>query len=782
MKKILSLLTALTLTASSATSVISCSSKDNEDKHVNSNGNSTWAWLPGLNNGKSPDTADVWNEVDPFAKNSAGQFDTNPNDWNTTTKQSVYAQLLQIMNVSILSKLGSSKDQSKYYNPKVNIAGFGTYFKNDFKDAWANLKANVTETINDKKQSYKDNDGKNWEKNYKKFLKDNYDSSEAKYRASLYISGSNDNATSELEKIFLKNNERNNKTVSANYVIGLKTQYNTATDKSKWVNDNPVKARELLLGYTPYINSTTNAVDISWQEDNSDSLTIANIITRLQNNFAKFTIAYKVSEKTYDSKTKKFINTYSSLNDSDNSQAVMSPTQNFINNKYFSTAKPLATSEIVFKFDNSYKLGKDVQNHIPTTTFATDGAFKQDTMKHILDLLGNKDGYNWDELKNNNTIDASEKPTYNKDLLTVMSSDTSTDAESKAAIYGSLTDLMNGTDILNSHAVLDKYVAGDSAPLTKFKNFIKDLNRSQAVGDFSTSEKNKYNKAISNSMYQIYNIGKDNKDINNNVIVMLKDDGLHIIHVDGLNFVKKYTSVAPNSYFKDRTPNAYQSDNNNFNFNINKTIQQNPASWSSTNSINSVNDQNAASTNIFNKNIWNHYLQYLTNYSWINQQSKTSPLEKFNFISSAQTFANAPSSSTLSSGKWYTWILDLFNIYYANINNNPSNWKPIWWQNFMSIGGTDVTAYSRWLSYMDKNDKSSISAQTIIRNFASSIKKQNDTITSKDPSKYPTTGTFNAVESTWATYFAKFMVNDPTKINTTDPNPYSLWYTYQGEQ
>ena len=393
MKKLLSLLTASCLIGSSSASVIACASGD-PDKHLNDNKNSWQWWMPGLDKDHAKaDSVDVWNELTPFyngtgnTKAARNAQALDPNNWSSSIRQQIFLQMLKMINASVLVHAKSSITDSPF-NPITGVSGYSSIFKSDLSTAWTNLLSSVNAEVQQKIQSYKDSDGKNWETKWKKFLKDSYDSSEDKYKVSLMVSSTKDNASTELTNMLLNYNQRSPETQNlfnirdiAQNIPGItfspQSSASFATSFDDWVKNNLESARLVALGYTPYktiATKTTQSVEAPvWSADDENTLQISDINKYLRDAVTAqvldpstsqkwYTLitgkpyVSEVSTKSWNNDKKTWTTNWSSYNNGSNSdiKALASPFQTYVAKQWYKYEKPVAVSQYVFKYDKNW--------------------------------------------------------------------------------------------------------------------------------------------------------------------------------------------------------------------------------------------------------------------------------------------------------------------------------------------------------------------------------------------------------------------------------------------
>ena len=714
MKKLLSIMTALTLTGSAGTTLVACSSTDT--KHLNDKGNSIWAELPGLDGGKNnPDSADVWNEMDPFGGDSADP--TNPNNWDGAVQSTVTIQILKMLSVSILAnaeKIFGSGGGA----PKASLAGYSNGFVKQLESDWTQLKTAVNNEVANQKESYKEQYGKDWEKHWNDMLKNDYDGSENNYRAYLFAEGKDTNASMMLTNTLIGQGAFNSSTVNMATLGTYKTAWESAGSSDTWANDNPAEARELALSMTPYLVS--GSVPKLWSDDQNNTITLQNVKDAL-NDFKKNppvpvapVVRYAVPVKTYDStKTQPYS---ARSNGFTHSSGLISAFQNFALKKWYSEEKPLAVSTITIDYRSSDP--ETGQKGLNAGTDDPDRLFNDTQEAQINQLLGKlSDGSTtWNDLRSGEY--GGIKPTYGSSLLTVDPGDGKTyNTNLSASVYGAISSLTAGSGITTLPSKI-----GDNDGL------LANINRSTGATWDGTQ-------VTPGTMYKVYNIaqGASVTTPPDPVVVYLDDTGLNLVHIEGLEAWNSQTTKT-NTAGQESTLTATQ-DADNFNYNLSRgqaqsgsLAQETPAQLMGTGST------------AFNYGIYNKYLQYLVNQSYINTLPQS--YQKFNILTTMQAYATLDSSSKAGNHLWFTWMYDFLNNYFQKIATTAQS---SWISNFITFNpkssksSNDNATITQWFTETIDNNNSSLNTYPSSA-LATAIEKANETIQSnvgKPQSNYP---------------------------------------------
>ena len=715
MKKLLSIMTALTLTGSAGTTLVACSSTDT--KHLNDKGNSIWAELPGLDGGKNnPDSADVWNEMDPFGGDSADP--TNPNNWDGDVQSTVTIQILKMLSVSILAnaeKIFGSGGGA----PKASLAGYSNGFVKQLESDWTQLKTAVNNEVANQKESYKEQYGKDWEKHWNDMLKNDYDGSENNYRAYLFAEGKDTNASMMLTNTLIGQGAFNSSTVNMATLGAYRKDWVTAIKQpggsDTWAKSNPAEARELALSMTPYINQQSMPAGL-WSKDQANTISLDPDVTTALDGFSKnptsAVVRYAVPIKTFDG-TK-----YSARsNGFTHSSGLISAFQNFALKKWYSEEKPLAISTINIPYDSDPSTGQ--KGLINGTGSTSPNLFNINKQKLINSLLtGLNSTTSWDQLRRGAIRNIN--PTYGSSLLTVDPGDGKNyNANLSASVYGAISNLTaTGTTFSKIPSTID----GDNG-------LLKSINRSTGA-TFSNDQ------VSPGTMYAVYGIAPNSSvtDPTDPIVVYLDDTGLNFVHIEGLA-AWNGQSVKTNNVDQESIATATQ-DADNFNYNLSQKEQAQPGSLAQETPAQLM----GTSTTAFNYGINNKYLQYLVNQSYVNTLSQS--YQKFNILTTMQAYATLDSSSKAGNHLWFTWIYDFLNDYFQNIATTAQS---SWISNFITFNpkssksSNDNKAIDEWFIDTIANNNSSLNTYPSSA-LATSIEKANETIQSnvgKPQSNYP---------------------------------------------
>ena len=792
MRKFLSMFAIISLATPIASNVVACSKVD---YRVNNYGNSAYWFLPKLNGaGAHADSSDVWSEMDPFASNSNGDRNSvikNPAAWNVDQRNALGMKILQMLSAALLINAGNP-NQWKENNPFNQLA---TYFKqnlpgadysallNNLKIGWQTLDKSVDQEIANKKQSYKDQYGDNkWQSHWNDMLNDSYDGSEQKYKADLLTSSTTLNASQVLANALLGGTP-GFQTIQSNTIQSYAQNYLGATaDRTKWITQNPEEARAILLGYQSAISGNTN-----WESDAENKLplpTTDQLNSALAGGQGKPlpktapTPMQAVPSATYDGKT--FVrtqNNYQNIPSTNN--GILSQFQNYALNKYYQDEKPLAVSTYQAAYAatpfGQSSTDKGLENGVTDADFGStleplkDGS----TLKNINNILDKVD--NWNDLTSEAKL--ATGATYQKKMVT-LHPDSSITPEMETAVYGSLSTLVNGykdlkegdtTDFNKLPIIQAKYLKDDSSNAkTTSSSLLKAIQRSSKTKATSVQPDSYANSGSAgsglhignNQMYAVVDLGPNPTSGQDSLAVAYLDDkGLELAHVDGLqqavdSDLTGKTQVDPTSV-NAWTSQKQNEDLDNFNYNINNKINNDTKPYDSTNTIGKV------TPNTFNNSIYNPYLQYLVNQSYISSAQSslgTTGRPQFNIMNDLKAFATLDSSSKVGNGLWYTWVYSFFNNLFTKAGD--TNWL----SNLVNVSpdapkGKNNTA--TWFQNFLNNAEGAVQSSGL-QNLYKAILTLNKTIKGKDASYNG--GLYDKSTINWGDYFT-----DPTKAPADNP-------------
>lgn len=680
MKKLLSSLSSMILVGATAFGTAACSTKEKNNQHKDENGDSIWAWIPGIFGGKKITSPDIWSVLEnPFVNAGNGKWTNDPTQWDGATRIKMSVQLMQILSVAILA------NPDKFFvTDKTTIGDIADYknLKDILKKQWQLLVTNTDNTVEKKKQSFKDSDKKNWEKKYHDFLDANYkdisgasgskkyEIEEQNYKAAIMTTGADGgiSASQMLTNVLLNNNMRvyrQNNTESAVKILENFASFLKNGNKAEDWNINNQNLRTQL------------ALAFSWDQnnkqfiDNLSSLTIEEINTRIT------TIATDLKTFNYD------INKYMSNNhppvatpifENSSKTSVGTPQlsetydvgqlslfQKYMIEKLFQNEKPLAISTITYAFKSGAT---------PTDTGFTADSFDETTKTQIKKDLGTlASAKNWEEF----TTNSEGTVTPSTDLLTL-----STQADSVKS------------NILKSSVYNSINAPGEAAP-TDINDVVNKISRKNPTDPISANWK----------------IGTTN-DI---VISFFDTNGLNLVHIDG------------HEYLQDADPSSYNSYDTNWQF---KSLNY------SSNFYSSLEDKSEIMTVDKSKQKMNtqfsnaQYLWYLVNRSLVNS-SNNSKL-KFNVLNEVKKYATLSSSSGSADDKtWWFWIYDFFSNFNNKILTNGAGPQE-WLKNFLTFKDSEghATNHDWFISII--NAMSTNLAGGAVQRLYSSFETENKTI------------------------------------------------------
>ncbi|ALA97035.1 hypothetical protein SKUN_00111 [Spiroplasma kunkelii CR2-3x] len=679
MKKLLSLLSSMILVSVTAFGTAACSTKEKNNQHKNENGDSIWAWIPGIFGGKKITSPDIWSVLEnPFVDAGNGKWTNDPTQWDGSTRIKMSVQLIQILSVAILA------NPDKFFVSKETTIGDIADYKNlkeILKTQWQLLITNTNNTVEKKKQSFKDSEKKNWEKKYHDFLDSNYkdisgasgnkkyEIEEQNYKAAIMTTGADGgiSATQMLTNVLLNNNMRiyrQNNTESAVIILRDFASFLKNGNKAgDWNTDNQNLRTQLALAF-------------SWNEDekefidNLSNLTISEINARINTIATDLgTFNYKITEylsnrppvatPIFKNSSKTSVGTPELSETYDVEQ--LSLFQKYIIEKWFQNEKPLAISKITYAFKSGAT---------PTNTGFTADSFDETTKTQINKDLGTlSSAKSWEDFITN----SEGTVTPSSDLLTLS---TQADAVKSNILKSSVYNSINAP--------------GETAP-GDINGAVSKINRKNPTDPISAAWK----------------IGTTN-DI---VISFFDTNALNLVHIDG------------KEYLKDADPTSYDAYDSNWQF---KSLNY------SSNFFNSLTDKSKIMTVDKAKQKMNtqfsnaQYLWYLVNRSLVNSNNNSKL--KFNVLNEVKKYATLSSGYGSTDDKtWWFWIYDFFNNFNNKILTNGAGPQE-WLKNFLTFKDSEKHEKNHdWFISIINAMSTNLSGGTVQRLY-SSFEAENKTI------------------------------------------------------
>ncbi|AOG60695.1 hypothetical protein SHELI_v1c07460 [Spiroplasma helicoides] len=541
MKKLLTLLSSLSLIGSAGTMAVSCGSKYD----IKQDGNSVLVkFLTSLDGHAQLDSSDLlWELI-----NSSGP----------TKRESFLLEMLQLLNVSLLanSETVMNKDEKDYNSNKDYNKGL----KEALKYKWDTLQKSVDLQMQREKDTYRVKNGKSWEKEWRKMLVEKYtvyqedtkdmDQSflENKYKANILLSDSTNSASKAILDVLLNTDSYGVNWVS---IQSVKTKLANLLDvigddaKFEQVYNTDKKAISQILN--AQTNDTSKWVDVNLNKpsDSSSSevsLSAADAKAKIQNIKTTY-IKNDVPEDILQWQT----------SSSDTRKGMLSKSQLYFLNKFYETKAPLAISEITipfatngkfddgltyddFKGDNDLSaidatkllatLTSNGDTNLPTPSEPGESEDDSDLDLVQVDEAGQKDNNQfWISALRDNTrvtsiLSTATVKKYDK-LLTLSSTDFSNTL--KTVVY----DYVFGNDKVKP-ATID--------PKLKVEDLTSNVDKDALKKNFETQ--------IITPLSRKSTDGKDFYGVlkgYNDKLMFMETDGLHIVSIDGYNKLKTYS-------------------------------------------------------------------------------------------------------------------------------------------------------------------------------------------------------------------------------------------------
>ncbi len=715
MKKLLILLSSIFTVGTLGINVVSCSTSNKYDKKDGS-GNSYIYFLPN-SNGKNSyfSTGDAWNNLG-LTDNKLSEDPTLENKLSPTIRNEINQNIMKMFNLSAFYNIGHTTDAQN--SALENVAQFGdlpTIFNNRF----GILESQVDNLI----QSKKDSEGKNWSK----WLSDNYDGDENKYKAFLYEEGDGSQSASSMLSSLLVEKYQNDYSYDLSTTIdgsdntlNLTSMINEDLNGKVNIENTEITTWKQIayatLGVT-LDESKVSDFKASFEKDYADTTaTSYNDLIGKTSSYDDDSFQYLPLKNFGDN------NNYLSPDVDENGNfsfdynsslnGMLSPSQEFIESSWFQTLHPLAVSQILIKYDNEGSTTFDLtKNNLKNKNWSN--LFSSDTITNINKLITNAHTSSSDNIWGNvmadvNSLsDSNISSTYESNLLTTTATSSDTDGfandNMKSAIYNSILgyhDDTTGNDIkLNSK---------DNVPTIDIINdddLIPSEIQSNSQVQFDGTA------LINNDMFQIINLNKtsSSSNVDDNVVIYFDSLGLHIVHVDGIKYLQNRNEVT--SGIRDEFLINYTKEKQNENI-------RKYSDFFSSNDSSKLKSDSSVFNNLTNSDGDYLYLDWLNNYSYSNESNSdvanpnlVRPY-KYDLESELKTYASfdaTQSSIDLSSQNMWFWQYELIKWY--------------------ETGGATSISDEKWINkFLNFND--SITAQNIKFLFEQQLRESTENLNS----------------------------------------------------
>lgn len=476
MKKLIALLSGLTITASSASMAVACKNYDQKK-----DGNSILVqFLQSMDGVATIDASDVlWELI-----NTSGP----------ENKENFLIQLLKLINVSILN------NSEKNFGGEDSILDENSSFINQGLETalinkWKSVSSAVDLQIQREKDSYQRNYGKKWQTRWKEMLVEKYsvyqkdtkdmdlDFLEAKYKANILLTDATNGATKAILDVLLNTDSFGVTWVNATTVA-------RKFEALKRVVDDETKFRQIFEADTLAIQQIQNA-----SKANADEWIKTTEYSLEQ---AKQIISGITDSSTLTNDVPEDVNAWS-VSGASSRAGMLSNSQLFFLNKYYETKAPLAISEVVIAFSNNQKF----DDGITIEDFTGDSDVDKKATEILLPYLTDDTLWNAALVKN----------------------DVFTKIQAKASVktYDSLLTLTNTdySDTLKS-VVYDYMLGGEDkgATVTTTLESLVKLDRKSVNPD-------------TNTLYANFSTDNGNK------LAYIDTDGIHIVRIEGYEYFAK---------------------------------------------------------------------------------------------------------------------------------------------------------------------------------------------------------------------------------------------------
>ncbi|AKU79459.1 lipoprotein [Spiroplasma turonicum] len=695
MKKLLTLLSTVSLIATTAQIVVACDSKyDQKD----ADGNSILVHFLEKLDGKADITAkDVLNKL---INASSG----------VKNREKFSIDLLKMFNLSLVAN--SENNYGEGSSAKYKLDKTNPYYiynlENIITERWKTLSSNVDRQIQNEKDKYKNDYAGKWEDEWKKMLVEKFsvyqtdtkdmdrDLLEQKYKADILLNDSSNNVSKTLLDVLLNTDQQGVTWVS-------KTTVQEKYKNLVAAGDDESKVQSILDSDKNILNQIYNSTKDSkeWvMNKTNDISTWNNLKTTIEN----------TRDLKYDVPVD--LTTFSST-DAASRKGFISNSQRFFLDKWYTSQSPLAISEITIPFADEHKF---------------------------------EDGVSWKSFENR---------TYTKYqaeigllLKSVKPSDSSSDNIWRRYMSeGTITNLLDGKATIKKY---DKLLT-----LSNSSDYTQDLR--DAVYDYVLRDKssgvdlssNEDISKIDDKVIQTFSRNANNVDskfyaiLGDGRLLLIDTSGLHIINIDGYKYLKesstskdkslKTTKSLEDGLISTDTRKELENFKNFHKLTNNEKIAYIQTEVELSNGVKYYDD--------LNKNITNRYLKYLTNTSLI--KGIDGAATSFDAMSEVKDWVKIESSTDVSKYSWSTSVFEYFKTISIDGKNKVSDQKDfinqfIEFKKDESAGDEDIaTALENKFNSM-LNTVQSIVDSAPSNAFVNEFNKRNEEIKKQsDKSDYP---------------------------------------------
>ncbi|ASP27983.1 hypothetical protein SCORR_v1c02080 [Spiroplasma corruscae] len=695
MKKLLTLLSSVSMIVTTAQVVVACTSKYDQ-KDVD--GNSILVQFLNSLDGKAQIKAN--DVLDKLINASSG----------VKNREKFSIDLLKMFNLSVMANASTNygADGKTEYKLDQNNPYYLNNLENILIDRFKTLSADVDRQIQNEKDKYKNEHAGKWEEEWNKMLVNKYsvyqtdtkdmdrDFLEQKYKADILLSDSSNNVSKILLDILLNTDQQGVTWVSKTTVQEkYKNLYLAGDDETK---------------LNSIFNSDPNVLNQIFNSKQDSSKKWTNTMVANKTNWDK--LKGEIGQNYTEMKTDVPLDlTKLSVTDATSRKGFVSNSQRFFLDQWYTTQAPLAISEITIPFADDHKFDDGVSASSFENKTYTD--YQADIAKLFNELKGKEDkgvtDSKWRKYMSEGSISGllDGKGTIKKyDKLLTLSDSSDFTQDLRSAVYDYVLNI-------DKEGKLDKISGVDlrSDEQTNELNFISKINR-------SASE--------SKNFYGVLNDGR---------LILVDTSGLHIINIDGYKYLKdnidsklestKGVNVEDGIINEDtlseleKFKNFHKLTNNEKIAYIQSEVE---------------NDQNYFTK--LNSHITNPYEQYLVNTSLI--KGLDGAATSFDAMSEVKDWVKIESSTDASK---YSWSSSVFDYFYTISTDKAKDQRDFInrFIVFNSIDDSNGNAYNLGdkFSSMLSTIKSIISSAPS-NAFVNEFNKRNKEILKQsDKSKYP---------------------------------------------
>lgn len=525
MKKLLTVLSTVSMLTVAGGSVVACGSNKYDQK--DDDGNSIL--IDGLGNLDFKDgTTSIDSNI--TTQNILDQIIANNGD--SALRGKIVSRFINLFSAGFL-KNGADNVASVSDNPYL-IDGL----KDQLNTAYTELEESVDSDIKDERDDYDDQYGKKAADKWKDMLEakfpgiTNLDELEAKYKADKMLNDEDDNVNTRLLNILLNTNQQGITWTEVGTIKDYLDDWYNSSDRDQWVKDNISKAQQIIWSALPEHNYAGKLIS---GDKLDDAVATFNDTIKIENP------SVKADEDRDDTDTDgtdddyqayKALIKYSAPTSIDKFESgsnyaasgFLSNSQRFFLDSYYKKEAPIAISQVTIKFadngsmDNGINYEEDFYSKNPGT----------DDVDRIEDI--NKFLTNINENMNDILTGTTFDQVTNKAVSSLMTLSNSTDFSQmeRNIVYKYINDNKDGSTLAPGPDGLT--AEGDDS--TNIEELVGKLDRTKNATGKTDSDA-----GTTGTMYTVLGDG---------LLAYIDSDGLQIVRIEGYDLLQKSWTTADN--------------------------------------------------------------------------------------------------------------------------------------------------------------------------------------------------------------------------------------------